>query len=672
MSSAGLITRITILLVALFGLLIGYYWVHKPYSLILYVHLAGILLDALAVSLLWLAGSGIGRFVSLRLLKASYTQLTPAERLALASMLGLSLVSIGALALGMVGLFNRWALWGSLLLAALLCRQDLRAWLGDLRQSLRSIRAQSRADRLFAILIAVLLIFAFLHAAAPVVAWDSLTYHLVGPSRWLEQGRITPEPDNFYLGFPKALEMLFSIVMSAFGRDTAPAMVHFVYGSFLLLLTGSVTFRLTRHPSAAWLSVTLLLTGFNVWQLLGWAYVDLAIAAYALLIVVSLHHWVENRDRRWLIAIGLMVGFATSMKYPAAALGLGAALCVLAAAPRQVIRHGLICAAAALIAFSPWMVRGALHWQNPIFPYVFDGLNWDHDRARTFNQSGRGLAARGEAWQVFLLPVTATVFGQDYGDSFSFTVNPFLLTGVCLIPLVWGMLRRREKRFALLGVTFLLPLYVFWAATALTTGIGMQTRLNIGILPVSAVLSAIALTGIFRMPVKPLNVGFVVRVLIVISALMATLDVLVRVNDYRLLPYFTGQSDEADYRFWRIVTYPQVMAQLGQQVPAGSTVRFLYEPRGYDCPPGLTCRADVLFDHWGRGLLHLQSVQAVFESWRAEGDDFILFFEPGYQAFLSIAYYPEQEPLLLAALEDELAWVWTSEDGRYTLYTWRD
>ncbi|PJF25447.1 MAG: hypothetical protein CUN53_12760, partial [Phototrophicales bacterium] len=185
-----LLRGIAILLGALM-LLGAYYWTHKPFSieygLTTALRIFGGMLDLATVSALTVLSAGIGRGLLARLPMSPLSRL---ERLALAGLVGFGVVGLAVLALGMVGLFNRAALWGGIALGALVFRRGVRAWVSDLVGVVRDLRLDSAWSAFSALIAAAMLLMALMEAISPPIRWDSLTYQLVAPARYLESGRV--------------------------------------------------------------------------------------------------------------------------------------------------------------------------------------------------------------------------------------------------------------------------------------------------------------------------------------------------------------------------------------------------------------------------------------------------------------------------------------------------
>ncbi len=671
MGALGVLMRGIAILLGALALLGAYYWLHKPlsidYGLTAALRILGAMLDLATAAALTVLSAGIGRGLLARL---PMRQLSRLERLALAGLIGFGVVGLGALALGMIGLFNRAALWGLIALGAVVFRRGVRAWISDLGGVVGDLRLDSAWSAFSAVIAAAMLLMALTEALSPPIHWDSLTYQLVAPARYLESGRVEPYHDNFYLGFPQGVNLLFGIAMSAFGRATAAAPVHFMFGLCGVLAAMGAA-RRYAGKTAGWTALLLMMSAYNLAALFGWAYTDLAALAYGAGTLSALLAWRETGGRGGLMLIGALVGFAVGVKYTAGALALAAGLVILVYQPRRVIVNGLITASAAALAFAPWAVRGWLHYGNPIYPFVFGGLNWDALRAALFNFTDRGLLATGNAWQALFVPVSATVFGVDRTDGFGFTAGPWLLTIWLLLPLVWRWLDARARRLAALTMIALVPLIGVWTVTALSSSVGMQTRLMAMALPLFAVAGAVGLTGLMAMPKKPLDVGFIIRALMISSVVFNTLDTVHIWLRESAPQYLFGLISQDNYSYINTLAYSPAMRSL-EALPEGAQVRFMWEPRGFYCPAHLTCTADVLLDHWLHPAVNGSDPDAIFASYRAAGDDYLLVWRAGYDHYRDLFdRYSDQIDGFYPALERHMVEVWT--DGlRYTLYGWRE
>lgn len=662
-SKANLLVRALLLFLLLVALLIAYFWVHKPFDLPIVTRVGGALLDVGTAAVLFVLAGGLGRAALARL---DRSVLGRAERLALDMGVGLGLTGLGVLVLGLVGLFRPPLLWIILIVLSALLRRFVSAWAVEARDLVRSVRVQSAGQLACIIYCAVMLGLALLIAAAPPTHWDSLTYHLVGVQRYLQAGAITAQPDNFYLGLSQGVEMLYGLSYGSFGRATAAAPVHFGLGVVGLLATAGVT-RRYAGKSAGWVAALLILSAYNLWALFGWAYVDLGTMLYGALALVAATAWRETRARGWLMLLGALVGLAMGVKYTTAALGVALGLFVLIHERRDVLRSGAIMALAAGLLFAPWAVKGVLLYHNPIYPFALNGLNWNHERAAAFSNSAYDLIGRGEAWQIPILPVAATIFGQGNVDGFGFTAGPWLLTLFLFLPFVWTFLSARARRLALDAVTILIPLLIFWAVMTANGSVGIQTRLMVMTFPLFAAAGAVMLHGLAQFPKKPLDINFIVRAILGLTLALTMLDAVREVAKEKVVPYLVAQTEMDDYMYANTGAYYNAMINL----PPGSRVLFLYEPRGYYCPPTIICTADVLFDNFKLPMLNEGlTPEQVFAGYREQGYDYVLLFHSLYDQYVEFSTHRDLDELLPAALEQAMEPVWT-DTLRYTLYGWK-
>ncbi len=661
--------RLPVILIALIALLVGYYWLHKPIAPEMLIHLLGAALDGVTVSLLFAIGGGLGLALLRRLHLIDALDLTAPERLSIAALLGVGLIALYSLALGLIGIFNTGAIWGGLLISAILTRRSCFRWIGEVIAGLRGLRPEGKFARFLMWITLALLLMALLIAIAPPFSWDSLVYHLVGPQRYLEAGRMIAHDDNFYLGMPKNGEMLFTVTMSLFGRDASAAIVHVVFTVFALVLTAALARRHTDETSA-WLAATLVIASYNVWELAGWSYVDLALTAYGVAVYVLLMRWREQPDRRVLMLAGTLIGLAVGVKYTAVFIALGAGVLIFVSAPRRVIANGLAVGIPALLLFAPWMVRGVLLYQNPLYPMLGFGLNWDAARSAAFVRAGVGDFSKGLIWEYALLPITATILGRNQGEFVSFTHGPFLLTLPLLLPLVWRWLNDAAQRYAWGLTAMALPMWALWAYMGGTQGIGAQTRLAIAVLPLAAALGALGYYGLTRTPRKPINLTFIVQAAILITTLLAANEIAGTTIARRPIPWLTGSITTDDYLSTNLGIYKDALDHLAT-LPEGSRVRMLWDLRTYRCPAQIECVPDILLDAWSRPLQSGLTPDEIMLLWQAQGDDYLLVYGDGFRFFTYIdTWFTEDNLTFPAALRKRLRLVWHDSTGLYRLYTW--
>ena len=669
MSRGGTLARKAAVLIGVLLLLIGYYWVHKPFSpepnaplnLLPVVHLLGALLDLLTAVLLGLVGGGLGWRVLSPLVDLD--SLHPAERVGLVGAAGLGLLGLVGLGLGMLGLFSAPALWAALALVALVSLPGVLRY-GALLRSLRP----ADPPRGLARFVALMLGAAGVLALNPPTAWDATMYHLVGPQAYLRAGALVAVETNHYLGFPQGVEMLYTWAMGLWGRETAAAPLHFVFGGLGLLALGGLAARRVG-TAVGWWAVALLLSSYSLWRLFGVAYVDLAVVAYSAVALGAALRWRETDDRRWLIVAGLAAGLAVGVKYTAGTLPLALAAFVLISDPRHLIANLAALALPALLIFAPWLLRGALYYGNPIYPLLFDGLNWDGARAAAFFGGG-GLLNGPDAWQIAVVPLAATFLGIEGGPVYSFTAGPWLLTAPLLLLIGWPWLDTPARQLARRVAIPIAALLILWVLLAAFTPLGGQTRLMAPLLPLMALAGALGIVGLGRWPRQPLDLAFIVRALLAVSLGVIALEALFVTVRGPALAFVLGAADR-DTALTQTLGPRYAAMQRLADLPDGARVLLLWLPHAYHCPAHIACDADVLTDFWHTPLRRGIEPDAIIDGWRA-AYDYALVWEDGLTFYSDPAHDPrfaDYTQRFDAARADWPAPTWA--EGGYTLYAWR-
>lgn len=657
-----------------------YFWGHnvgdQPAILAnAFLALAGVAADLLTVSLIALVSGGIGR----RIVQAGrlpFTDLHRAERVALEGGLGLGMLSIGALLFGLVGLFNL-ALWGALLVVGALLFRDIRGWAADVRALMSAaLRPQTMWERVIAIIVGLLLAGALLLAFAPPFAWDGMTYHLVGPERYRLDGRITTHTDNHHLGFPQGLDLLYGLAMLPFGRATAAVPVHYFAG-FLALLAAAGIIRRHSDRAAVHTGLLIIFSSYSIWLQFTMPFIDLGMMLYGALALIAVFQWHTQRGIKWLAMAGVCVGLAMGVKYTGALLGVSLGIFLLIDQPRRVLPNAVVFGAAALLVFLPWMLKGALLYQNPIYPYIFGGPGWDDLRAASFNQTETAMLATDAAWQWFVLPFSATFLGVQNYAPYDFTTGPWLLTMPLVLLLSRGSLPESAHPLARVCVVLALSLLALWMLMAAFSGIGVQPRLMLLGVPVVGVLGALAFHSLSRWPKRPVHIDFLMRAALVFTTLIGSINIARTLTSANPGVYYVENNPDRYLRA-NLGNYYAAMRQL-DTLPAGSTVLFMWEPKSFYCPAHITCIPDIVLDHWSHPLRLGSSADDLMQQWRdTDHIDYLLVWglKPGsglgYDLWLhEDAAVRAQNELFPAALDMYGEPVWT--DGAfYTLYAWRD
>lgn len=628
--------------------------------------LGGMLLDVLAVAAMVALSGGIGAVIM-----PDLPRLSDLERQSLGILVGLGVISLVILVTGLLGwLPSRWLAWVFTFAAGALLRRPIWTWLHEMRGALclPFSHRPGRFTRWLRTATLVMLALALISALAPPTKWDALTYHLAGPAYYLETGRITGFPENHFLGFPQFVEMLY-LWLTLLARPQAAAAMHWVFGLVVVTLIIGLTRRL-RRPEAGWLAAMILLSGLSVWGEFGWAYNDLAAMAAITAALSILLAWAEvglSQPNRFLLWAGAFVGLAMSTKYTSAGAAVGIAVLAVWLSRRSgaltMLRHLAFLIVIAWLVFLPWLVKNTLVDGNPVSPFVWGTSSFDELDQWYYLRPGTGL----DLGTLVVLPLQATVFGQEGHAPHSSAISPLLVGLLPLAAVGWRKRPPEERRVIVALGVFTIPVYLIWLSGAASSWFLVQMRLLFAIFPALALIGSLGIeglddtsssTGLLRIT----RAG--VAVVVAISVIRAAVEV-AAAGSFRVA---LGEESEADYLSRSLGIYYVAMQEINQ-LPSDAHVLLLWEPRTLYCDR--RCIPDSMIDQWWHDRQVFGDPARIAEDWREQGITHVLIHESGWRFLVEQEQY---DPLTQADIEsldqlrrDDLIELWNGY-GSYTLY----
>ncbi len=570
---------------------------------------------------------GLGRWLLTRLQSLNLTGL---EFFVVATALGLGATGYLLLGLGLVGLLRPTYITAAVLIMSILMPPEA-GFLGRLRVG---FAADGRSIRLSPVSIAILVFglaigaLSLIHALGPPWDYDGLMYHLLGPKLFLEAGRVFPEPDNWYINGPFTIEMIFTVGM-AFGDDVFPKLVHYVFG--ILLVLGTYAFgRRWVGSRAAWLAVAVLLTlpTLPVWA--AFAYIDLGWSLYEFLAITMALIWLQARESKHLIAAGVFLGLAMGSKYLGLhgliVLGGFVLLAGRRAGWRQLVRAGLSLAVPALLVASPWYIKNAVWFGNPVFPFYFGGGGWDPQRLALYTAYLDTFGVGRELVDYLLLPWNMYAQHERFGTIMNRIDLPSILFPFLL---AYPFIRLRERPLnwilGISGIRFLL-----WA-----TG-SQQIRFLLPIFPALAIVTGYLLNGTVgtgeRRPAWRLFLPLLAVGLMAITLFYQVVIVL-QFASYRSV---LGLESRRAFLVRNVRVFPAARYSAENQETLGRTL-LLGDGREYFCHPA--CVPDPDHFRWAAEIVRLSSPASFRERFDRAGVrsvllsiedlDFMLQHDPG-------------------------------------------
>ncbi len=316
---------------------------------------------------------------------------------------------------------------------------------------------------------------ALLYALTPSTQSDALRYHLAGPQEWLKAGGLVYQPYNSFTCFPSLVEMLFLHGM-ALGGDLAAKAMHFLF----LPLTAGAAALLTRRmgggQAAQWGAAAIWGTAPIAVIIAGWAFIDLAVTFYAVMMVYYLSGWLESQERcDWILAACFGGGLVAS-KYTGVPMVFVAAWLLVMMVwlggrskgkPYRVVWVAFYFGLLAAAFGAPWWLRNIINTGNPVYPLawgVFGGGEWTQTAADIYSEK-LGSKGIGRTFEDFLRIPWDTF--MSHGKFGGFKIGPVFWV---FWPLALGWVGyafyslRRKAEWAYLAV-WMIFLLVFWFNT---------------------------------------------------------------------------------------------------------------------------------------------------------------------------------------------------------------
>ncbi len=620
-------------LVWLVAIVLAYYAGHKPITpeAALALVLAAWRVAA-ALLLVTLAG-GLGHWAL-----SPRIELPPLAGLALQGGLGLGIFSLVILILGSTLGLPVWALWLALPVLAILLRRHALSWLRQLAGFSELWHSGSRLGKALGIVLALIFLTRLFVALAPPLAFDALFEHLAMPAAYLEDGRISYLAWNVSSAMPQNAEMLYTWAMVLGGSEAAASLG---WAIALLGLAGLVGYVNDKFgPRSAWVAAAALLAGISSAVLLSDAYADWLVLLFGLGTLVCLDSWQAGGARRFLLLAGIFAGLALGCKYTAAVLVVaGAAALAWHAWKRRAafIPAAFIFGLAALISFLPWLVKNGLTIGNPFYPFFFTSSVASQIQLANFER----VSAWGNALDFFLLPLRATMVGFEKADGYMFSTGPLLLALGALAWVGWKQLQPMQRSALQNAAILAAGGLLVWALANQYNGLLIQTRYYMVVFPAFAVLAAAGDWGLRQVALARIRLGRIAAVLILLAVSFTLLESGLNSIQSGAPQAALGLKSQDAYLADNLGWFQPAMQSIAE-LPQGSRVLLLYEPRSLYCQP--RCTGDPILDRWkqARAYYHDDAGQ-ILAGWKAEGFTHLLFYRQGVE-FLVDAGDPHHTP----------------------------
>ena len=638
---------VALLIVWSFAILFFYYIeiLHKPFGIHSVIALGSSALSLLVAGVIMAVGVGLGDYCLPKCRTVSGL-----ERLVLSGGIGLGLLSLLVLGLGMVGWLYGWLVFVVLLAGLFLSAPRLK----HLFQAIWRDGVDLPPGLFYKVLVLFLggsLVFSLLQALMPPVAWDSLLYHLTGPKLYIQAHRIE-SIDIPSMGYSSLIEMLFMVGLLLRGPIVAQVL-HWVFA--LLVLAQLYVFGLRYFDSrVAWLSMALFFSVPTIVRISSWAYVDVALMFYELTAVYVLLRWRESRNVHDLLLVGLFCGYAVGIKFTAVGLILAVVVVITtlgmqSRSVRNTLEPVLILGTVAFLVTLPWLLKNWVIFDNPVYPFLFDGFHWDAFRRSWYSRFGSGLAYTAP-WRLLAVPWDISVVASEGKNEYAATAGPLLLIGLSALIVVWNYIEDKGKHILIaLGIIGLIQ-YLIWLLGVATSNLLIQTRLLFPIFPLLAILAGYGLERVRVLKRQAFAVDWVLKILVILFLGLELLGAGIAVVRNDCLAYLTGWETDDNYLSRNLGSHYTAMEYMNSELPDDASLYFWWEPRSYYCER--ECRPDTLLDAFKHLTHRFHDAPAIAAYLREEGYTHVLLYKRGMDLVMTEKLHPINE--IDVAIFDEL------------------
>ncbi len=538
-------------------------------------------------------------------------------------LLGFGVISLWTLIFGSFFPINSTIILVYLLCGTLVFSRNIVKWMNSWLKKVTTLPMFSWFEAFLIIFLMAIFLIGFLLANSPPIKYDSLMYHLTLPKAYLQNGGITNLPWLVMSGMPQATELLYLNVMALAG-ESAALLLNLMFG----ILSAIGLFSFLRHKvsrSAALVGVVSLFSGYTAISSLAWGYVDWLGCLFGVGSIICLINYLSESNNADLMFSGLLSGLAFSTKYPAGVLflcGLITLFLYTWRTKQNIVKPILRYSSCAAIFAFPWLIKNFIFTGNPLYPFFFSSSAMNATRLGVY----QGAAPFGDLFDLFLLPVRATIQGIDGTNGYSVSLGPLFL-GLS----IWAFLNQAEvdkdkkTTINLLGIFSLIGI-IIWAIGNQVSGFLIQTRFYFSLFPAFAMLSAFGFDQLLK-SLMDKNIWIkLIQLAIGLSLFLVFTQISRDLVKNQTLQYVFGLQSRQEYLEKNLGWYARAMNDINH-LPGSEKVLFFYEPRGYECIQ--RCDPDEILDQWKLAYHSGQTNDILLANWRKLGFAYLLIYNQG-------------------------------------------
>jgi 4-amino-4-deoxy-L-arabinose transferase-like glycosyltransferase len=297
-----------------------------------------------------------------------------AEELSFSIMLGTGGLGLSILALGLLGLLAPVPIGLLILLLLIVLRAELKRFVEVVRTGLiaaTSSRERTILSGLYLLIVLVLIV----RASTPPWAVDELIYHLPATKLFVEQGRIYPLYHQPLGNMPFLIHMIYAVCLLAHSDIAAR-----LFSLLLTLVTSIALYGFCRRfltRNVGLVAMFGFLSACMVVEVGISTRIDVSLAGMLFVATYAMILYLDTRELKWLVASAILSGFSLGIKLNAVlwlsclgAMFLFESIVRLRVGTARLVKTALLYSIITLAVSSPWLIKDAIWFHNPVYPFM--------------------------------------------------------------------------------------------------------------------------------------------------------------------------------------------------------------------------------------------------------------------------------------------------------------
>jgi hypothetical protein len=588
------------------------------------------LVAALTLSFVLLsAGHSLTRRISLQFVNS-------AEHLAFSFFLGTGVVGLLVLLLGLLGLLRGWAMLALLFVTLALTARDLpQLW----QSVVRATETVFAAKFVTSVFIAFFVLLVLRTLTPPHVA-DELIYHLPVPLQFVQAGRVFPSYDNSLGNMPFLVHMIYALFLLA-GSDVAAKL----FSLFLAVATAVLLYAFCCRYITRRAGVIALFAFFASGMIVELAIttrIDVSLAGMLFACTYAMINYLSTGSRAWLWLSAVFAGFSLGIKHTAALWIFLVGILYLVETIRnrervlKVLQYGVMYTLLALAVASPWYIKNAVWFHNPIYPFVTGEVaEFGPNGIRYFNADDeRKLDAHFEVARQAIPDVVAAQ-EEELASAANTRVerHPMRLWEFFFRPQAYLM----AEHYQFPNYLFLIiPLIVFlkpgkWSwwllilALEFVFSVTATTWISRYLVPAYPALTIVAADTLYKLSTRfRLSIAKNIPVYVLVLAFVPVIT-----NGVRLFRYFHSSDyltgTVSRHEFLKRLTFYQPLEFVNRELPSTARVLMIGAQMNYGLNRPYYADESWFVTKWRRLLVENDSLEAVNESLKQQGFTHIIY-----------------------------------------------